>query len=61
MYVKYTKEWSPGENITRQNALMELLFDFDATALETDVAEVDMVGRLESLDPQVDDWDLTDI
>ncbi len=29
--------------------------------LETDVAEVDRVGRLESLDPQVDDWDLTDI
>jgi hypothetical protein len=40
---------------------MELLFDFDAAALETDIAEVDRVGRLESLDSQVDDWDLTDI
>ena len=29
--------------------------------LETDVVEVDRVGRLESLDPQVDNWDLTDI
>ena len=29
--------------------------------LETDVAEVDRVGRLESLDPHVDDWDLTDV
>ena len=29
--------------------------------LETDVAEVDRVGRLEPLDLQVDDWDLTDI
>ncbi len=49
------------ENITRQNAWMELLFDFDAAILETDVVEVDRVGRLESLGPQVDDWDLTDI
>jgi hypothetical protein len=46
------------ENITIQNAWMELLFDFDAATLETDVAEVDRVGMLETLDPQVDDWDL---
>ena len=49
------------ENITRQNAWMELLFDFDAAVLKTDVVEVDRVGMLESLDPQVDDWDLMDI
>ena len=34
---------------------MELLFDVDAAALETDVVEVDRVGRLESLGLQVDD------
>ena len=39
------------ENITWQNAWMELLFDFDAATLETDVVEVDRVGRLESLGP----------